>query len=368
VSHSTSKEYPDIVISDEIERFELRRSDYSLDEEHQALGDAFRMFLEKHCPAERVRQAEPVGWDEALWSALADLRPVAMGVRVARGGDGAGLLDLTVVCEEAGRRAVPVPLVEAVVAARLLGECEPTALVSATLEAILEGTIVSIAVGSTADRSGRRLVPAGAIARSVLALQEQDLVLAGADPRPPHLPNLASAPLAWWDLAGAEVLVRGAGAQILFDRAEQEWRVLTSAMLVGAGQTALDLAVEYAKEREAFGQAIGAYQAIAHPLVDVAIGIESARRLTHKAAWFLDHEPDAVGPLVSMAFVHAAESAERAGSIGVHTQGGFGYTLESDVQLYFRRAKGWALVAGDRRQELRRAADLMFGHDIGVPA
>jgi alkylation response protein AidB-like acyl-CoA dehydrogenase len=62
-----------------------------------------------------------------------------------------------------------------------------------------------------------------------------------------------------------------------------------------------------------------------------------------------------------MAFVHAAEAAERAGSVGVHTQGGFGFTLESDEQLFYRRAKGWALLGGDRRSELQRVADGVIG-------
>ena len=91
------------------------------------------------------------------------------------------------------------------------------------------------------------------------------------------------------------------------------------------------------------------------------IGIESARRLTHKAAWFLDHEPEQVGPLASMAFVHAAEAAERAGSVGVHTQGGFGFTLESDEQLFYRRAKGWPLIGGDRRAELQQIGERVIG-------
>ena len=73
----------------------------------------------------------------------------------------------------------------------------------------------------------------------------------------------------------------------------------------------------------------------------------------HRAAWFADHEPGALGARASIAFVQAAEAAEQAGTVAIHTQGGFGFTLESDVQLFFRRAKGWALVA---RRPARRAA------------
>ena len=346
----------------ETEQFVLRRSDYSLSDEQRALRDAFRLFFEKHCSSERVREAEPLGWDEALWSQIGDLRPVAMGVPVERGGDGAGLVELALVAEEFGRRAAPLPLVEAIVAARLLAALEAhEESASAARERLLEGAVVSVAVGADAGRTGRRLVPGGAVADTVLGMHGERLVMASAEVPPPHVPNLASAPLAWWDLADGATLATGEPALMLFARAQQEWRVLTAAALVGVGQTALDLAAEYAKERVAFGVPIGSFQSVAHPLADVLIGIESARRLTHKAAWFLDHEADQVGPLASMAFVHAAEAAERAGSVGVHTQGGFGFTLESDEQLFYRRAKGWALIGGDRRTELQRIADRVIG-------
>jgi hypothetical protein len=243
------------------------------------------------------------------------------------------------------------------VAARLLAALDTLdESAAAVLEELLEGAVVSIAVGAGAGHPGRTLVPAGAVAHAVLGFHAERLVIASAEVPPPHVPNLASAPLAWWDLSGGATLATGESAVQVFARAEQEWRVLSAAALVGLGQTALDLAADYAKERFAFGVAIGSFQSVAHPLADVLIGIEIARRLTHKAAWFLDHEADQVGPLASIAFVHAAEAAERAGSVGVHTQGGFGFTLESDEQLYYRRAKGWALIGGDRREELQRVA------------
>ena len=346
----------------ETEQFVLRRSNYSLDDEQQALRDAFRLFFEKHCPSERVRAAEPLSWDEALWSQIGELRPVAMGVPAQQGGDGAGLVELALVAEELGRRAAPLPLVEAMVVARLLAALDGLdESATAALERLLDGSVVSIAVSATAGRAGRTLVPAGAVAEAVIGLHGDRLVMASADVPPPHVPNLASASLSWWDLADGVTLATGAPAVQSFARAEHEWRVLTAATLVGLGQTAVDLGADYAKERYAFGVQIGTFQSVAHPLADALIGIESARRLTHKAAWFLDHEPDHAGALAAMAFVHAAEVAERAGSVGVHTQGGFGFTLESDVQLFYRRAKGWALVGGDRRAELQRIADGVIG-------
>jgi alkylation response protein AidB-like acyl-CoA dehydrogenase len=155
-------------------------------------------------------------------------------------------------------------------------------------------------------------------------------------------------------------LATDANARRLFDEARREWRTLTAAALVGVAQGALDLAVQYAKDREAFNVPIGAFQAVAHPLADVAVAIQGARHLVWKAAWLTDHEPAAAAVAVEMAWLHACRTAELATRTGIHTQGGFGFTLESDLQLYFRRAKSWALVAGDPSAALGSIADLLY--------
>jgi alkylation response protein AidB-like acyl-CoA dehydrogenase len=348
--------------TEEHEVFVFRRNDYSLSEEQNALKDAYRRVFEDNSPSELVRKSEPVGFDDGLWALLNEMGTLAMGVPVAHDGDGAGLVELALVAEEAGRRMAPVPLVEATVAARLLGRLadEGVSAASPILASMLEGEIVTLAVGSDTAPAGRQLVPGGAVARTVLGLDGDRLVVARADASPSHVENLACAPLAWWDLRGAETLLDGPAAQALFATARDEWRVLTAAALLGVGQTALDLAAQYAKDRFAFGVPIGSFQAVAHPLADVLMGLVCARRLTHKAAWFLDFEPSEVRARVSMAYYSAAEAAERAGSVGIHTQGGFGFTLESDEQLLYRRAKGWPMVAGGRRAELQLIADRLL--------
>jgi alkylation response protein AidB-like acyl-CoA dehydrogenase len=338
---------------DDIESFVLRPADYTLDEDQQVLRDVVRTFLAKQCPSDRVRASEPSGWDAALWGELAELRVVPMGVPEALGGDGAGLSELAVVAEELGRAAAPVPLVETVVAARLLSRLGATE----RLQRVLDGEVASLTVAG--DTGGRYLVPGGSVATTVLGRRGDAVVAATADVPPVHVPNLASAPLAWWHLDGAvEVAPRGAAA---FDQALLEWRLLTAAALIGAGESAKQLAADYARARTAFGVPIGTFQAVAHPLADLQIVVDSGRRLVRKAAWFADHEPEALGPLATMAFVHAAEAAEQAGLTAIQTQGGFGFMLESDVQLFYRRAKGWAQIGGDRATHLQRIADELLG-------
>ncbi len=153
------------------------------------------------------------------------------------------------------------------------------------------------------------------------------------------------------------VLATGRRCRARFDVAVREWKVLMAAAQTGVAQGALDLAIEYAKEREAFGVPIGAFQAISHAIVDIAVGVEGSRSLARRAAWYCDHDAGARAEPALVASLHARDVANRAASVGIHVQGGFGFTLESDLQLYFRRAKGWTVVSGDaaRRPAARSA-------------
>jgi alkylation response protein AidB-like acyl-CoA dehydrogenase len=336
--------------------WELRRQDYELSSEQQELRDSFRAYFEKSVGAQRVRDAEPLGFDEALWKESGP-QFVSMALSEAAAGDGAGLVDLALVVEEAGRAAAPIPVVESMVGARALERLAPTCDLLDKI-ATADG-VVTVCPGS--GEVGRRLVPAGAVAEAVIGLRGTDVVLVTGSAAP-LAPNLGCAPLGWWDVVGGTVI----GTANDFAAITTEWQLLTAAALVGLAQAALDIGVRYAKERSAFGTQIGAFQAIAHPLADAAGAVEGARRLMWRAAWFAENEPDALGVLDVGALLSAATAAEKAGAVAIHTQGGFGVTLESDAQLYYRRAKGWALMAGERRALLAAAADRLLGPSEAV--
>ena len=325
----------------------MRHHDYRLDDEQIALQESFRDYFTNKVSSARVREAQPMGFDPVLWQELQERAIVSMGLPETEGGDGAGLLELALVCEEAGRRAVPAPLPEVLAAVRGLVRLNAPADVVAQIR---DGAAIATVAPGDGDR---RLVPAGAIAATIVAPRGQDLLLLRGDPAPLQ-PNLADAPLGWRRVGpdGGSVV----GSADDWVAIERDWHLLTAATLIGLGQAALDRGVQYAKDRLAFGVPIGTFQAVAHPLVNAANAIDASRRLLWRAAWFCDHEPDHVGAQVLSALVAAGGAAERAGAAAIHTQGGFGVTLESDVQIYYRRAKGLAVMAGDRRTLLRRIA------------
>src|SRR5258708_5258497 len=173
-------------------------------------------------PPEGVRRAEPLGWDRELWAELGELRPVALGVRQSRGGDGAGLVELALAGEEAGRRAAPVPLAETAVAARILAATDADGAPGA-LDRVLAGEVASVAVGPDPAAPGRRIVPAGAVATVVLGLRGETLVMCSRD-EAPTARNLPCAPLACWHLPDGVVLASGDHARSLLARAQREWR------------------------------------------------------------------------------------------------------------------------------------------------
>jgi alkylation response protein AidB-like acyl-CoA dehydrogenase len=196
----------------------------------------------------------------------------------------------------------------------------------------------------------------------VLAVDGDRLVAAGGAVPGQAIPNLGAQPQADRAVdAGASVLATGGEALAAADRALAEWQVLTAAQLCGAGRRAVDIAVAYTTERRQFGVQIASFQTIAHRLADAATAMDGATLLMQKAAWAADEDPGAAATLASMAFAYAGEAAELAATEALHFHGGYGFMLEYDIQLYFRRIKAWSLVHGDRQLELRRLADHLWG-------
>ncbi|GAA4232774.1 alkylation response protein AidB-like acyl-CoA dehydrogenase [Streptosporangium album] len=336
---------------------EVRRNDYSLSDDQRAVRDSFTEFFVRECPSSRVRDAEPHGFDEKLWRSMAQTGAVTMGLPMELGGGDADLVDLVLVAEQYGRHLAPVPLIEATVALRLLGRSAPEQAGAWIEGAAAGGLFPTLALRPMA--TDRQLIPAGSVAAAVLGLNGDDLVLAATEKPLPQVRNQGSAPLAWWEASPGTVLATGPRARELYGQAVREWKLLTAAALVGIGDGALQLGLAFVKDRKAFDTPIGAFQAISHALADTYTAVIGARHLTWKAAWFTENEPGRRRELIPMAFAYAAQTAMKAATVGTHVQGGFGFTVESDLQLYFRRAKGWSVLAGDPRAELSAIGRLL---------
>jgi alkylation response protein AidB-like acyl-CoA dehydrogenase len=332
-----------------------------LTEEQELLQSSFSELFAAESSPERVRTAEETGFDAGLWKHL--IETGAIGIRVADelGGSGGGLHDAAILAEQAGRALVSAPLVEAISAAGLLARIESDAARAALAEILEGGRIPTLALREM-NGSATQLVPGGAAADAVLALDADSLVLLrrprSTAERP--APNLGSGALERWrfDVAPPDgerlALARGAAARNAYRAAVEEWRLLTAAALAGLAQRALEIGADYAKSRIQFDQPIGSFQGLAHPFADAATAVAASQLLVQYAIWSVATAQPEAAARICFAFAAAAEGASTAAAHALHTHGGYGVSLEYDIQLYYRRAKAWALVGGDPRDELLR--------------
>ena len=336
-----------------------------LSEEQQLVRSTFaRLFAEQSTP-DRVRAAERTGFDAGLLASLASVGALGLRVPAGQGGAGGSLLDAALLAEEAGRRLASVPLLETLVALPLLARADcPEA--GEWLEAALGGErVVSLDLRCD-EGEDDPFIAGGLVSDAVIGLRDGALVLfprkgdATAEPAPLNLGSSALARRHVFEDEGP-VLLSGDVAREAYDAAVAEWKLLMAAALAGLAREALERAGRYACERQQFGRLIGSFQAVAHPLADSAAEVEGARLLSWKAIAAIAAGDGSASSLVSMSFYWSSRAATRAVACALHTHGGYGLSLEEDIQLYHRRAKAWPLVAGDPAVELDRAARECFG-------
>ena len=388
------------------------RTWYSTDQE--AIDSAFGAFFGAESPIETVRAAEPTGFDPELWASLAAMGGAGMALPEPRGG-GADLADLAVVARQLGRHLAPVPLIEHSVTCRLLaaaaagsarvrqGEAAPVAesrtgpgstesvsaaesasgpdleeSVSAAESASgpdLEALLAELAAGDRIATltlrpvtSGQaRLTPAGAVAGAVAGFDGADLVLDLSEPPGSAVPNTADLPLADRDLTGAAAVASGPAAVRLWAAARAEWQALMAAACAGLAARVIEIGVAYVMERRQFGVPVGSFQAVQHGLAEAAVRAEGGRLLAHRAAWALGAGRPDGHRLAAMALVFCAEAARFAADRALQYHGGYGYSAEYDVQLYYRRAAGWPLQMGEPAALVAELADRDLG-PRGEPA
>jgi len=363
--------------------------------EQDMLRAMVRGLCAEHAPLTVVRGLEddPVGIAADLWKRLAAADLCGLLVPAEHGGAGMTALDGVVLYQELGRALAPTPhFVSCVVSAGALvaggtdaqrAEWLPrvaageAVLTPAWLEpdggfgphgvrarAIpdgdgfrLSGTKRHVAFAAAADRL---LVPA----RTGDDPDEVDLFLVAPDAPGVTLTqqlSLASDSQYRVDLAGVRVdeVARLAGGWAAWEDARDDALILLAAWAVGAADRVQEITVQYAKDREQFDKPIGAFQSIAHYLADRQAELDGARTLVHEAAW-ARATGRSVARLAPMAKLFAAKVARDLTATAEQIHGGNGFTVDYDVQLYFRRAKALQVSWWDDRYlEEMIAADVL---------
>jgi 3-oxochol-4-en-24-oyl-CoA dehydrogenase len=291
--------------------FEMR---LSLPEDSVPVKEMFERFFATESTPARVRAAEPVGFDAELWKELVALEVPFMRLSGDAGGSDMSLFDACLMMEQAGRRLAPAPLAESLVALRILGEVGGEVARDWIAKVRNEGAVLTLALRSVEDGKPQ-LVPAGAVATGILTFDGSVLAIEvpSAALDAPH--TLGGAALGAFTPGQGErqVLSSNADAQQIWEAGIEEWKLLTSAALIGLSREAVEMAAVYACEREAFGQPIGTYQGIAHPLSNDIIDADGAAMLQMWTLRALADGAANAGGLISGLYWWASRTATNCG-------------------------------------------------------
>ena len=328
--------------------------------------DAVRQVLAKECTTADVRAAyEAPAARTARWATLAELGVTGLTVPEQRGGLGLGLVDLVLLAEEAGRVALPEPLVATTgVAAPLLVDLDADrpddGRIAPWLEAVAGGGLTA----AVADPRWPGEPVAGAVGADLLLVTTD-----GPDGRAVHGVDAATVTVTpvpsldptrrlgtpVWTPSTDTVLATGARADALLAATADRAAVATAAELLGLADAMIALTAAYAKDRQQFGKPIGSFQAVKHLLAGAQVLLEFARPVVYGAAWTLDAGAPDASRAASVAKACASDAATEATRVSLQVHGAIGYTWECDLHLYLKRA--WALAeawgsAGDHRARL----------------
>ncbi|HVA06197.1 MAG TPA: acyl-CoA dehydrogenase family protein [Acidimicrobiales bacterium] len=347
--------------------------DFAFSEEQTELRDTVRHVLESECPVAALRAfdsataAERRALAHRRWTVLAELGAPGMLVPETAGGLGLSDVHLVGVFEEAGRAALPEPLLEtAGLAAPVLATLFPAPAASSALRSLVTDH-ATFAVGgidpgvtgptspTTVTADGRlrtpRVVGARGASCALLACRDADSgwqlhavpMDACTVEETPVLDTTRDVATVHWPLSSDTLLAYGVAAdavvQLMADRAAAG----SAALLVGLADRMITMAADYAKERQQFGKPIGSFQAVKHLLANARVKLEFARPATYRAAWSLATAQPTVSHDASMAKAMASDAADLAARVALQVHGAIGYTWECDLHFFMKRT--WALSA-----------------------
>jgi alkylation response protein AidB-like acyl-CoA dehydrogenase len=361
--------------------------DLDFTEEHEMLRDMVRGVCAQYSPLEVVRALEndERGYPDELWKQLVELGLVGILIPEAYGGQGQSLLEAAILYEEFGRALAPTPHFQsAVLCAGALIQAGSDAQKSSWLPGIAAGERIltpawleprngfgpkgvqlrAQAEGDGFVLSGTKLhvTFAGAADRLLVFARTGDVPeaidLFLVDPKASGVTlsqreNLGSESTFRVDLESVRVAetdrlgAAGSGWKT-WNAVMHDGIVLQAAQAAGGAKAALEMTVDYAKNREQFGKPLGAFQSISHYLADAATAVEGGSTMVYEAAWkrSMGQDISMHAPLAKLFMAHAFRDVTATCQ---QVWGGVGFTIEYDIQLYFRRAKQLQMSWWDER-------------------
>jgi len=318
---------------------------FAFTDDQKMLRDTVREVLQRECAPDVVRAAwegrpERAG---AVWKTLAETGVIGMTASEEAGGMAMREIDLVLPVEELGYAAMPGPLVDTVAVGIPLLEAAGT---EAQKERWLRPAIAGEAriVVSFEDQP----IVAHAASAHVLIAERGGVaycvpmseVSVNAETSVDRTRELGRVP---FEATARNQMREDVDAMGLFAMGRERATLGTAAQLIGLSRRMLDMAVQYAKDREQFGKAIGAQQAVKHRLANALIEQEFARPMVYRAAWSMATSAQDAEIHVSLAKIYAGRAARFVAKEALQVHGAIGYTIECDLHMWMKRA--WALAA-----------------------
>lgn len=341
--------------------------DFTFDDQQIEFRDAIRKFLVVEAAPERLREywETQSGRSSEMRQQLTDQGLVGLSVPEESGGLGLADVDWVLLLQEVGYHGIPDSLSDAAyLAVNILSSLpEGNELRATWLARMVEGN-ARIAVGHPINP----FVHDAQVADLMLLWHNDEIHAITPDQatRISLNPSIDESrrlyKVDWTPMAETRVCDASIGADI-WASAINHASFAAAAQLLGLAQCMLDLSVDYTAQRKQFGKPIGSFQAVKHHLADVAVKIEFAGPVLHRAAYALQNQHARVAAFVSHAKIAAGDAARLAARHGIQSHGAMGYTWEADLQMYMKRA--WALDAawGDIGFHKQRVNDFVLSTD-----
>jgi len=359
---------------------------FNLTEQQEMLKKAARDFLAAECPKKLVKdmEADKKGYPTDLWKKMADLGWLGLVLPVEYGGAGLDITELVVLLEEMGRACLPSPFCSTVVGGMAISDIGSIEQKAWILPEVSRGKIIiTLALTEPALRYNPALITTKAVRRdgnyvingtklSVAYSHVADLVVCATrtskkatklaltlflvDGKSKGIDSSLMATLPAVknfkvDFNGVAVPKKNMLGALNrgwpeLKKTRQRATIAQCAEMLGGAQQTLEMTIDYAKQRIQFGRPIGTFQSVHNRIVDMVIGIDGARYLTHQAAVMLSRQLPC-DKYVSMAKAWISDSYKKTVLSGCIIHGGLSATVDSDIQLYFRRAQLAGLSLGD---------------------
>jgi alkylation response protein AidB-like acyl-CoA dehydrogenase len=335
---------------------------FDLNDEQQEIKRTAHEFLGDRFKADKVRElAESRSYDEGLWKQISELGWPGIAIAEEDGGQGLGMVELAVLLEESGYACAPSPLLGTVGAALVISAAGSHEQRAEWLPRLASGEATG-AFGGFAEGQSTLFcdLPTADVA---VTFDGEGALLASAS-------EVEFEPFEPIDATRSFGLVTEAAGERLpgdVDAGRDRLAVAIAAELTGISQRAMEMAVEYARERQQFGRPIGSYQAVSHRCAAMLLATEESRSLTYYAAWTADAEPESLPLAAAMAAARSADAGWQVPASALQVFGGIGFTWEHDLQFWLKRGRVAGRMLGTPRDHRERIADLS-GLGVGEPA